>query len=827
MPEEGQGTSSSGVSCPSLPGGERRPAGPGGRAGAVEGRWTASFSPPEASRALISVTAESEGARTPWGTPRAPLPPGPGGRGPGAVLQSSGRARRRGRALTGGGGGGAEQEKEEERRRKYKEKAERIIAGEDRPQVKLPAGHYLRKASVAARRRSARLNSAAQAELGVEVPTIEDEERAELLRRPSIQAKLKDGRVRLSFFMGENVPLWQQGNLLLHKEETQDERDKVKHSPQVRIAIQKWWFVLGYGAQEHVLKPDFLKLCQALSHVLRVDYSEQDALAEWELDSGGLDVMPFEQFFEGIASMCDLWTDSTDLHDYIKLLDETLSEIFDILKPKRFLSPKELAKGLMDTYCSDARPEQDGYLDDPDILARLTALKGNANALTMVHHFAYALSKCDHMPSKVNFTIPTHDSKTGRKISAKEYRMLRGLCKQLQGLVSMVHKAQGGSNRRRDHERRMQALAAPKRPDTTDSPIAPWEGTPKKKHREQVWPDARAKDRRPPRKLKPPPRLGLGTLGFGGVTRVIPALLRWRGQAVHGEKARSPEEPPRRAEAEETIPRPADFATPRPAPDGGPEPTLRFGELEAFPAIEKQPPFPGKKAKTPKSLSPKKGERLEAVRLPPSVGPSAASARVPMMKKKRQDLKIEVPALPGDASAFDQATPQVEFSFTTPDAQRARARAGPRGDAEAEAEGPLWEPWVPKSPSAIRETVWRQQLKSNHPRIRITNSIVGPGFPGSLGATIGSPRGGGGSPPGGGRSSRKATALETIRHYMKEINLSPRGTAELESPRRALLSYIASSPLATSRLKTPLDCEEQLHLALYFSPSLLGRGANA
>ena len=173
MPEEGQGTSSSGVSCPSLPGGERRPAGPGGRAGAVEGRWTASFSPPEASRALISVTAESEGARTPWGTPRAPLPPGPGGRGPGAVLQSSGRARRRGRALTGGGGGGAEQEKEEERRRKYKEKAERIIAGEDRPQVKLPAGHYLRKASVAARRRSARLNSAAQAELGVEVPTIE------------------------------------------------------------------------------------------------------------------------------------------------------------------------------------------------------------------------------------------------------------------------------------------------------------------------------------------------------------------------------------------------------------------------------------------------------------------------------------------------------------------------------------------------------------------------------------------------------------------------------------------------------------------------------
>ena len=63
-------------------------------------------------------------------------------------------------------------------------------------------------------------------------------------------------------------------------------------------------------------------------------YSEQDALAEWELDSGGLDVVPIRAS-QSIASMCDLWTDSTDLHDYIELLDETLSEIFDILKGPR------------------------------------------------------------------------------------------------------------------------------------------------------------------------------------------------------------------------------------------------------------------------------------------------------------------------------------------------------------------------------------------------------------------------------------------------------------------------------------------------------------
>ena len=40
---------------------------------------------------------------------------------------------------------------------------------------------------------------------------------------------------------------------------------------------------------------------QKVGYLRHPVYSEQDALAEWELDSGGLDVMPFEQFFEGRA----------------------------------------------------------------------------------------------------------------------------------------------------------------------------------------------------------------------------------------------------------------------------------------------------------------------------------------------------------------------------------------------------------------------------------------------------------------------------------------------------------------------------------------------
>lgn len=137
----------------------------------------------------------------------------------------------------------------------------------------------------------------------------------ELVREGAVFHQVEETRV---------VPIQQQGDLELYTYEEQRRRWDAGQSPEFQRLCQDLWRLvrsednsLGHDAYVELVSRFHYVCCPPpLDHDSVIASTEQD----WRNDSGGRDSMNYETFFRAVFQCVDIWTDTSDLKEYIALL---------------------------------------------------------------------------------------------------------------------------------------------------------------------------------------------------------------------------------------------------------------------------------------------------------------------------------------------------------------------------------------------------------------------------------------------------------------------------------------------------------------------------
>jgi hypothetical protein len=134
-----------------------------------------------------------------------------------------------------------------------------------------------------------------------------------------------------------------QGDLLLYTDEALYQRQLNRDHPLVVKMIREWWgtFILTHfdtDGDEKISKGEYISLHNSLNRVL-CDEDEsmlpsdasmcQMALEDWEADSHGAGHIDRDAFVGALFELADLWTETTDVQEYISFLDFLFANMFE------------------------------------------------------------------------------------------------------------------------------------------------------------------------------------------------------------------------------------------------------------------------------------------------------------------------------------------------------------------------------------------------------------------------------------------------------------------------------------------------------------------
>ena len=136
-----------------------------------------------------------------------------------------------------------------------------------------------------------------------------------------------------------SVPYYQQGNRKFESAGMIDQRNKVKHTSEVRSSINRFWDLLPKTTEGRIDKQNYVDLILRFSKLLIPDFSKEEILAvveeDWANDSEGADSLSYSQFYNALFQLCDVWTEDISASGY----SEFLMKIYRRITCKRTLLP--------------------------------------------------------------------------------------------------------------------------------------------------------------------------------------------------------------------------------------------------------------------------------------------------------------------------------------------------------------------------------------------------------------------------------------------------------------------------------------------------------
>ncbi|KAK3258001.1 hypothetical protein CYMTET_32933, partial [Cymbomonas tetramitiformis] len=126
------------------------------------------------------------------------------------------------------------------------------------------------------------------------------------------------------------TPFWEQGNAAFYTEENIQRRLQLKKSERVRQSISLWWNLIPKDSENHVNKPAYLEMTQAIQYALvpeadeiGLDAGEED----WQEDTKGKGYLDERMFFDALFELADMWCEDIDEMSYAGFLDKVLRQL--------------------------------------------------------------------------------------------------------------------------------------------------------------------------------------------------------------------------------------------------------------------------------------------------------------------------------------------------------------------------------------------------------------------------------------------------------------------------------------------------------------------
>ena len=126
---------------------------------------------------------------------------------------------------------------------------------------------------------------------------------------------------------------WEQGDPTLYTEENEAKRQSLRHHPEVKQALEKWWETAmstveadGRAKEEVMRKEDYITVSKCMYKALIETYDEAEALAEaeedWEKDSQGTGALGKKLFLDAMFELADMWTETIAAEEYRDFLNQ-------------------------------------------------------------------------------------------------------------------------------------------------------------------------------------------------------------------------------------------------------------------------------------------------------------------------------------------------------------------------------------------------------------------------------------------------------------------------------------------------------------------------
>ncbi|KAL9646456.1 hypothetical protein ABK040_006453 [Willaertia magna] len=134
----------------------------------------------------------------------------------------------------------------------------------------------------------------------------------------------------------ESIPYHNQGNLQLYTDENLKKRLALKSEPAIIHIIAHWWkATTKTNKKPRISKKTYVSLAMTIyTNLMPMDCGKtledarKNAEEDWKEDSEGMNTMDFEQFFNAIFQLADIWTESTNMLEYLEFLTSLFEKVY-------------------------------------------------------------------------------------------------------------------------------------------------------------------------------------------------------------------------------------------------------------------------------------------------------------------------------------------------------------------------------------------------------------------------------------------------------------------------------------------------------------------
>ena len=148
-----------------------------------------------------------------------------------------------------------------------------------------------------------------------------------------------------------------QGNVEMYTDEALRQRSSLRSHPEIMSCIHRWWYCLLIPTFDKNLngvleKNEYIVFHKCLNMALQASIEShskaispqkatQMALEDWEADSNGFGHVDLEMFENALFELVDLWTDTTDVQEYLDFLDFLFSSMSIAMKKFPYLNDQQ------------------------------------------------------------------------------------------------------------------------------------------------------------------------------------------------------------------------------------------------------------------------------------------------------------------------------------------------------------------------------------------------------------------------------------------------------------------------------------------------------
>eukprot|EP00698_Gefionella_okellyi_P023179 TRINITY_DN782_c0_g1_i1.p1 TRINITY_DN782_c0_g1~~TRINITY_DN782_c0_g1_i1.p1 ORF type:complete len:1298 (+),score=213.59 TRINITY_DN782_c0_g1_i1:513-3896(+) len=132
----------------------------------------------------------------------------------------------------------------------------------------------------------------------------------------------------------EAIPLWQQGDWNMYTSENMQLRESLGSSAKIAAVTAKWWAVATRrGVRSGVDRAEYVHMnklmYKALIPVYNAREAERVAQDDWLVDCDGRKELDNLLFCNSLFELADIWTLTTEEHEYVEFLNRLLHQISD------------------------------------------------------------------------------------------------------------------------------------------------------------------------------------------------------------------------------------------------------------------------------------------------------------------------------------------------------------------------------------------------------------------------------------------------------------------------------------------------------------------